>query len=290
MVTKLDIPLEDIVKSAKTKLATVVLFTLMTLLPNFALGNLQTSKKQFLSEKSETEIYIENGNKYLEKIELSKSDREYVEFLNKARFEFIKALNISTNCDALVGLGKVELKSQNIYEAKKFLEHAVSCYKKEKNKNKLEEAYLSMADVYSRLGNYKKIEECAKNALNFNQLSYKAYNKLGLMYFSQKKYSEAIKNFEKAVSINPNYAFAIANIAHSYLEQGKIKEAEENIEKALKISSYPQIIWIKALIHKKKGEHEKAIFYMEEAFKMVPYADNYAEEIKKYKKEIVIEK
>ncbi len=56
-----------------------------------------------------------------------------------------------------------------------------------------------------------------------------AYNNRGYTYNSIGNYDQAIKDFNKAIELNPNYATAYANRAHTYRKLGitSLAEADE---------------------------------------------------------------
>ncbi|MGE0269530.1 MAG: tetratricopeptide repeat protein [Candidatus Omnitrophota bacterium] len=65
----------------------------------------------------------------------------------------------------------------------------------------------------------------------------RAYNNLGLAYLGEGKIDEAVKNFEKAVSLNPQYAKAYFNRGRIDQQRGDGPRALELFEKALSIDA-----------------------------------------------------
>ena len=57
------------------------------------------------------------------------------------------------------------------------------------------------------------------------------HNMLGVIYHHHGQFSDAIKHFEKALKINPNYTEALMNSAVLYNDLGKYKRARELFEK-----------------------------------------------------------
>jgi len=57
----------------------------------------------------------------------------------------------------------------------------------------------------------------------------------GNSYYALKQFPNAIKNYKKALAIDPNHAPAHNNIANAFLQQGKIREAEKHARKAITI-------------------------------------------------------
>lgn len=54
----------------------------------------------------------------------------------------------------------------------------------------------------------------------------------GSVYFAQMKYDQAIQQYKKALSVNPESAFALAYLGESLFFKGKKDEATEMLEKA----------------------------------------------------------
>jgi len=59
---------------------------------------------------------------------------------------------------------------------------------------------------------------------------------LGNIFFSQKKFKDAISHYKEAVKIKPEYAAAHNNLGNALVQEGKIKEAIIHYRKALSIS------------------------------------------------------
>lgn len=64
----------------------------------------------------------------------------------------------------------------------------------------------------------------------------KDYNARGILYFTQKKITEAIQDFSQAIQMNPKYAEAYANRALMYSKQGKPEEGLKDIQQAISFS------------------------------------------------------
>lgn len=63
------------------------------------------------------------------------------------------------------------------------------------------------------------------------------YFETGNDFLQQAKYNEAIENFEKAVTLKPNFADAYSNMATAYYNLGENLKATKLMEKALRIST-----------------------------------------------------
>ncbi|GIU72175.1 MAG: hypothetical protein KatS3mg003_1654 [Candidatus Nitrosocaldaceae archaeon] len=89
--------------------------------------------------------------------------------------------------------------------------------------------------IYSDLKDYKRAEECYKQALAFNKRFYLAYRGLGNLYLKIKDYKRAEEYYTRAIEINPNrFAPIYKNRAIARLELGKNKDAVEDLRLYLK--------------------------------------------------------
>jgi tetratricopeptide (TPR) repeat protein len=68
--------------------------------------------------------------------------------------------------------------------------------------------------------------------IEINPNNTEIYSNLGLVYYNQGKYPQAISEFEKVIRLDPNNAMAYYNLGLVYKEQGKITESEAEFKKA----------------------------------------------------------
>ena len=61
-------------------------------------------------------------------------------------------------------------------------------------------------------------------------------NNLGIVFFNQGKYQEAIHQYNEALRMNPNFAEAHGNLGNVFLNQGKYQEATNQYNEALRIN------------------------------------------------------
>lgn len=97
------------------------------------------------------------------------------------------------------------------------------------------------------------------------------HNNLGDLYGRRGEYELAIKHFQTAIELKPNYADAYHNLGNTLAEVGKTEEALASYQKALEFNpilwqSYQNI----AAIYFEKKEYKLALEYMQKAAQLVP--------------------
>lgn len=58
---------------------------------------------------------------------------------------------------------------------------------------------------------------------------------LGNIYFDQEQYDAALKYYQKAIELNPNYVVAYYNVANIYYNQGNYSAAKNYLNKIVLI-------------------------------------------------------
>jgi tetratricopeptide (TPR) repeat protein len=91
------------------------------------------------------------------------------------------------------------------------------------------------------------------------------YFKLGVFYFHEGEFQNAIKAFTKAIKIKEDYAEAYHNIGVSYHELGELDLAIENFEKSVKVrEDYAKGYYSLGLAYYENHEYQNAIEAIEE--------------------------
>ena len=102
---------------------------------------------------------------------------------------------------------------------------------------KLKEHIQSVVDVFNT-GNLSKAELLTKKLINNNPKVVFLYNLLGLVLAEQKKTDQAMKCYEKGISIDPNFGMIYNNIGLLFYKQktaDNIKKAENYYKKAISL-------------------------------------------------------
>lgn len=103
------------------------------------------------------------------------------------------------------------------------------------------------------------------------------YFKLGVYYFYQGKFENAIKAFGKAVELNPDFAEAHHNIGVSYYELDNIDSAIVEFKKAVEVNNnYVKGHYSLALAYYEKKDYDNAIDSLKKVVELNPLnADAY---------------
>ncbi|NLH48209.1 MAG: tetratricopeptide repeat protein [Myxococcales bacterium] len=75
-------------------------------------------------------------------------------------------------------------------------------------------------------------------AVEINPYDPDIHNALGLVYYSNEKYTKAISHFQKAIELDPQHSDAHHNLGHLYLTQGRYDLATAEFQQALENDLY----------------------------------------------------
>ena len=95
--------------------------------------------------------------------------------------------------------------------------------------------------IYEILGENNDAIKCYERVISIDPNHIFTYNNLGLIFNKLGKYRKSINYLNKAISLNPNYVNAYNNLGNNYLDQGNCKEASKNYLNALKIDKKNEI-------------------------------------------------
>jgi len=119
-------------------------------------------------------------------------------------------------------------------------------------------AYSNLGSCYVRQGEYEKARELLVRS-NELEPSFEAYVNLGAIDLKLQQYDEAVRNFQKALEIDPRSAAAYNNLGVVYKDTGNFGLAEEMFHKAL--ANHPQQVEARdnlAIIYRKQDRLEEA--------------------------------
>ncbi len=116
-----------------------------------------------------------------------------------------------------------------------------------------------------------------QNEMSTNPKSAKLYNKLGVTYARYGKYKEALKNLQKAVTLDRRYFSAYNNIGNVYYLTGQYEQALSYYKKALDYSDNALILINIAKAMYKLGNYEDAkVYYLSAVKKKNSFKNKYA--------------
>lgn len=115
-----------------------------------------------------------------------------------------------------------------------------------------------------------RAEKALLTILKFDEKNAAAYNRLGILYAKNQKYSEAVECFEIAQSLDNNPA-SIHNVGLIYLETGAFEKAAMAFRQAIQLEGDVPARYIAlAKSEEKMGNTKKAIEALENAYELDP--------------------
>lgn len=123
---------------------------------------------------------------------------------------------------------------------------------------------------------FKKINEAKthfQKAISIKQDYSEAYNVLGYIYLQQKKWDDAIKMFDKAVSniFYPTPEMAYINMGWAYCKKKDYVKAIDSYNKAIEIKTdIPLPYFYLGLLYKEMNNYKRAIIEFKQAHKVAP--------------------
>ena len=109
----------------------------------------------------------------------------------------------------------------------------------------------------------------AATAISIDQTDPFAYFTQGRIFIFSGEHEKAISSFNRAISLNPNYALAHFGLAHGLWHAGRPAEALEHHDEAIRLSPHDPILWAflasKAIALIMDGRYEEGIALSQEA-------------------------
>ncbi|MEJ2696905.1 MAG: tetratricopeptide repeat-containing serine protease family protein [Candidatus Sulfobium sp.] len=117
-------------------------------------------------------------------------------------------------------------------------------------------AFVMLGWAYSRLGMYADAIEAYRDAAALRPGSAGIYNNIGVIYgMDMGMYDKAVKEFEKALQLKPDYDEARFNLAIAYLFAGERDSAMKEYRK-LKVTDPERALRLFQLIYEKQKEED----------------------------------
>ncbi|MDR0537649.1 MAG: tetratricopeptide repeat protein [Tannerellaceae bacterium] len=99
------------------------------------------------------------------------------------------------------------------------------------------EAYYDMGDTYYNQKKYTKAIRSYQKAIDIDPNDAYAYHMMGIAYSEQKNYPQAINCYQKVIDIDPYDAVAFYNMGNAYSKQKNYPQAISSYQKAIDIDS-----------------------------------------------------
>jgi len=139
---------------------------------------------------------------------------------------------------------------------------------------KIVRPYNNLGEAYDKLGNFTSAIDEFKAALSLNPNYVFALSNLGNIYGKLKNYPESIKYFKKAIAVKPDYAPANYNLGKALHVLGKPQEARKYYQKAVTTNSYfAEAIFNLAHIETQLGLYEDSIENYKKFIELQPKLD-----------------
>lgn len=126
------------------------------------------------------------------------------------------------------------------------------------------ENWLLLGNIQQDKGKLKDAVFMFESSLMADPKNYRAYYNLGVLYFSEEKYSLALENFLKAKKYKNDLANIYYNLGCTYLNMGDFKKAKNELLYAIELkNTEPDYYYNLALAYKKMDNDKKARYYLD---------------------------
>lgn len=217
-------------------------------------------KKALAKDDEGIDAMIELGNIY-------SGQKKY----DEANSLFKKGLKIEPdNINLLIAQADNFSAAGKIDDAIKALTLATTISKENPN------VYVGLGDAYNIRGSFKLAADYYKKAIALKKIP-SAYTGLGISYAKQKKYNEAIIEFDNALKADPNYAEAYYEKGKILYFGGKFQEALDAFSKYSELmpgsqegkSYYAKVLYAQGVNLSDRGQKDKAAEKFDEALKIL---------------------
>jgi tetratricopeptide (TPR) repeat protein len=142
---------------------------------------------------------------------------------------------------------------------------------KEAAREQLAVAYYNRGLAYARSNQYEEAIKDFKKALELNPKYAGAYNNRGNVYHELKQYKKAIEDYKEALELNPNLTVTYYNRGIAYCKLNKTEEAIEDYNAAIKLNSkYAKAYYNRGIAYYDLDNYEKAIKDFKKALELNP--------------------
>ena len=129
--------------------------------------------------------------------------------------------------------GKEELHARILMATKQYPE-ALKAYAQLASENPRNSSYPNFAGIaLMQIGDLVTARKYFVRATKINKKFAAAYNNIGAIYFAQKQYGKAIRQYEKALSMEAQTAGFYSNLGYAYFGEKRYPEAFKSFQKAM---------------------------------------------------------
>lgn len=147
-----------------------------------------------------------------------------------------------------------------------------------------EEKLYSKGLNFQKEGKYKEALKEFQNALKIKPDYVSALRSMGICFKALKVYNKAIENFRKAIKFNPNDSQAWKYMGNVYEKMENYRKAIESYEKAVQINSGYKEAWKDmGELYQKLGGYRNAIYCYKKVKKIAPHDKDIRRILKKFK-------
>jgi len=134
------------------------------------------------------------------------------------------------------------------------------------------------AQVYSGLNRWSDAEKSLRRVIRDRPNYWFAYNELGMNFYEQAKYPEALDSFRAASLAAPKNALALSNVGSVYQLLGNYEEAKDNLNKSLALEPSDAAFASLASTLRSEGKYSEALKAALKATELKPtYSTNWLE-------------
>ena len=232
-------------------------FQINNLLKNFETGNKLESYKEL--EK----IFRKNKDNNLLRYNLAVIQQK-LNLNTEAKFNYSYLIKVEKNIKAMINLYNIYFVEERYYEALNIINNILKI-------KQIENIHKDKAFACLKLNNIKISKEICVHYLSKNNKDIVCLNILGLCFFGERNYNQAIKIFNDILAIDPDNLSALNSLGRIYHEKRDAKKAEKFFLDALKIDGLSfHVINNVAGFYREEGKSNKAIEYYKKAISLNP--------------------
>jgi tetratricopeptide (TPR) repeat protein len=138
----------------------------------------------------------------------------------------------------------------------------------------MSEAYGTMGEIYHAYALNSPARECYRNAAQLSPRDFRWAYLLGRLDQQDDRPDEAIRHYQLAITLRPNYSAAQVNLGNAYLQLNRLAEAEQSFKSALEIEKDdPAAEYGLGQLALTRRNYSEAISHFEKALARAPEAN-----------------